>query len=237
MREYYYRMDDEEIPLFCEVEFDLYENAEREDLPWLLWLFIKHSDIEDPRFKNFKEDLLHTLQQEIGAIYAGMIQKEGWCEFYFYASSAKRFENLTSDVIARNGSFAYERGTSKDTKWNLFFERLYPDDYSLLSIQNRKILESLVEAGDNSALSREIEHYLFFQTKSSLERTVSMLEAKGFSLKEKVNDDESDYSYGAVMTKVEPATPETIEETTVFLYETALQEHGLYEGWSTTLAQ
>lgn len=237
MREFYYRMEDEETPAYCEVELDLYENEEREELSSLLWLFIKHSDLEDPRFIAFKVDLIDTLEKEIGALYAGLIQKDGWCEFYFYASSAKRFENLTSDVIARHGNFAYERGASKDTKWNLFFERLYPDDYAALSIQNRKTIESLIEAGDDLNLIREVEHYLFFQTKSSLERSIAMLESKGFVFKEKIFDDESDYSYGAVVTKKQAPTAEAVEETTVFLFETALQEHGMYEGWSTTLGQ
>jgi len=230
-------MDDEETPEYCEVELDLYENTDREEMPWLLWLFVKHSNLTDPSFIAFKEEMIEVLDQELDALYAGLIQKEGWCEFYFYAPIAKKFENIISGLIAKHGHYAYELGSSKDTKWNLFFERLYPDDYALLSIQNRKTIESLLEAGDDLSINREIEHYLFFQTKTSLERTVSMLESKGFTLKEKIHDDESDYSYGAVLIKDEPATPETVEETTVFLFESALQEHGLYEGWSTTLAQ
>ncbi len=66
---------------------------------------------------------------------------------------------------------------------------------------------------------------------------VSSLSSHGFSLKEEVGDNESDYAYGAVLVKTEPVTPEQVEETTAVLFDAALEQHGYYEGWSTVLAQ
>jgi regulator of RNase E activity RraB len=172
----------------------------------------------------------------LDAVFAGAVIKEGWVEFYFYAPEPKRFENLTADVMKRHGGFAYERGSSRDGKWEMYLERLYPDGYAALRIQNRRTIESLLEAGDDLSLAREVEHYLFFQTKSALDRAVAFLSAHGFELKESIKDDESDYAYGAVLTKTEPIRPEEVEETTALLYDTSLQEHGHYEGWSTVLA-
>jgi regulator of RNase E activity RraB len=186
-------------------------------------------------FAAFSEDLKNTLKSELDALYAGSIAKEGWVEFYFYAPDAKRFENLSSETMTRHGGFAYERGASRDTKWEMYIERLYPDAYAMLRIQNRHTSEALIEAGDDLNLEREIEHYLFFQTKSSLERAVSFLAAHGFALKEYVNDDESDYAYGVVLTKHETIAPDQVEESTALLFDAALEQHGHYEGWSTVL--
>lgn len=236
MVEYYELMDDENLPYRCDVELDLMDEAPQEDRSWLLWLFVKPADPFSPSFGSFADDLKKMLGDSLDALFAGTITKEGWVEFYFYAPDAKRFENLSSEVMSRHGGFPYERGASRDTKWEMYIERLYPDAYAMLRIQNRHTIEALTEAGDDLKLPREVEHYLFFQTKSALERAVSFLTAHGFALKEHVTDDESDFAYGVVLTKSEPITAEQVEESTALLFDTAIQEHGHYEGWSTVLA-
>ncbi|MGD9716931.1 MAG: DUF695 domain-containing protein [Sulfuricurvum sp.] len=237
MIEFYELTDEEEIPFRCDVNMELSESAPQPERSWLLWLFVKASDPAEEGFVRFREELANKLETELDAVFAGSLSKEGWIELYFYAPDAKRFENLSSEVMSAHGGFAYERGASRDTKWEMYLERLYPDAYALLRIQNRHTLEALEEAGDDHAIAREVEHYLFFQTKSALERVVSSLSSHGFSLKEEVGDNESDYAYGAVLAKTEPVTPEQVEETTAVLFDAALEQHGYYEGWSTVLAQ
>lgn len=236
MIEFYELLDDENIPYRCDVELDLIDDAPQEDRPWLLWLFVKADTFSDT-LEAFTRDLSGALKTSLDAEFAGRVIKEGWAELYYYAPSAKRFENISSEVMNAHGGFAYERGSSKDTKWDMYLNNLYPDAYGLLSIQNRHTIQSLVDAGDNLNLSREVEHYLFFQTKTSLQRAISHLESHGYKVKEEVHDDESDYAYGVVLTKIEAITPEIVDETTTSLYESAMQEHGIYEGWSTVLAE
>lgn len=235
MVEYYELADDENTPYRCEVELDLIDEAPQEERPWLLWLFVKSSAVLEEPFHLFLEELKRSLNESLDACYAGLIAKEGWVELYFYAPSSKRFENVTTEVMNRHGGFAYERGSSKDTKWEMYLERLYPDAYALLSIQNRQTIDALIEAGDDLSVAREVEHYLFFQTKSALERAVAFLAAHGLVVKEYLTNDESDYAYGAVLVKSEPITPEQVEETTSLCFDAALNEHGHYEGWSTVL--
>ncbi len=237
MREFYESIDEEGIPYRCDVEMELFESAPQAERSYLLWLFVKHSDPIGETFGAFARDLEESLKNAMDALFAGSISKEGWVELYFYAPEAKRFENLSSEVMARHGGFAYERGVSRDTKWEMYLERLCPDPYALLRIQNRHTLDDLIEAGDNLASAREVEHYLFFQTRSAMERAVSSLSAHGFELKEEVKDDESEYAYGAVVIKTESLTPEQVDETTALLYDAALEQHGYYEGWSTALAE
>ncbi len=236
MIEYYELLDDENVPYRCDVELDLLEESPQEERPYLLWLFVKAETLTDA-IEAFSRDLSETLKNSLDAVFAGRIMKEGWAEFYFYAPQSKKFENVTSDVMSRHGGFAYERGASRDAKWEMYTDNLYPDGYGLLGIQNRHTIAELQAAGDDLNIPREIEHYLFFQTKSSLDRAVAQLGSHDFTLKEYVNDDESDYAYGVILIKTEAVSPEIIQETTTSLYETAIQEHGYYEGWSTVLGQ
>lgn len=234
MIEFYELLDDENIPYRCDVELDLIDDAPQEERPWLLWLFVKADSITDP-LESFTRDLSNALETSLDALFAGRVIKEGWAELYYYAPSSKRFENISSDVMNAHGGFAYERGSSKDTKWDMYINNLYPDPYGLLSIQNRHTIAALLEAGDDLSIPREVEHYLFFQTKTSMERAISGLASHGYEVKEYLNDDESDYGYGATLIKTESITPENIDEITTSLYESAIQEHGIYEGWSTVL--
>ncbi len=234
MIEFYELLDDENTPYRCDVELDLLEEAPQEERPLLLWLFVKADSVTED-LEAFTQDLITSLNVSNNALFAGRVMKEGWAEFYFYASHAKRFENISSEVMSRHGGYIYERGSSRDGKWEMYSDNLFPDAYGLLSIQNRHTIAALLEAGDDLTLPREVEHYLFFQTKTSMERTVSQLSSHGFEVKEYANDDESDYSYGVVLVKTEAITPEIVNETTTALYESAMQEHGHYEGWSTVL--
>jgi regulator of RNase E activity RraB len=234
MVEFYELLDDENVPYRCDVELDLIEEAPQEYRPMLLWLFIKSESVTK-ELEAFTEDLKSTLTTSLDAIFAGRVMKDGWAEFYFYAPQSKRFENLSSEAMTRHGGYIYERGSSRDGKWEMYIDNLYPDAYGLLSIQNRHTITALVEAGDDLSIPREVEHYLFFQTKSAMERAVSQLASHGFEVKEYVTDDESDYAYGVILIKNEPITPAVVEETTTSLYESAMQEHGHYEGWSTVL--
>lgn len=237
MIEYYDDVDEEGAIYQCEVDVALYEDAPRENAPFLLWIFVNVTDNENKKFTSFRNDLIDTLYSSLGALYAGTIIKEGWYEIYFYASSPKSHSNLTAQVIHKHYPYPYECSASRDTKWGFYFERLYPSAHAALKIQNRHTIDALLGAGDDLSLAREVEHYLFFQTKSSMERAIANLQPHGFVLKETVTDDESDYSYGAVLIKQEAITPEQVEDTTSILFDISIQEYGHYEGWSTVLGK
>jgi len=236
MIEYYVQHDEEGQVYRTEVDLSLVDDAPDEQRPWLLWLFVKVGNNEDSEFVRFRDDLIVTLDSQVEAVYVGTICKDGWCELYFYASTSKKFENITSEVMVRHSKYPYERGSSKDTKWEMYQERLYPEPFDIISIQSRHTLEALMEEGDDLSVPREVEHYFFFQTPTALQRFETSMLSQGFIIKEHMNDDESDYVYGVTLLKTESITPEQVNETTSILYELVLQDHGHYEGWSTVLS-
>lgn len=236
MIDFYDTLDSEETKSRVEVDLSLIDEAPDTERPWLLWIFFKVSDPYSSEFISFRDDLSLTLFEQLEALYAGCIIKEGWCEFYFYASTSKKFENITSDVIGRHGSYPYERGSSKDTKWEMYLERLYPEPIDMIKMQNRDTIAALLDAGDDLNQEREVEHYCFFQTPTALNRFNESITSQGFKVKEEMTNDDSDYAYGVTLIKIESISPEQVEGTTSMLYEATLLGHGLYEGWSTVLA-
>lgn len=235
MIEYYEYFEDDTVSCRCDVELDLYDDLGETERQTLLWLFIKEDDRLSPSFQSFFSALNENLTQQLDAVFAGTLSKEGWIECYFYAYDAKKFVNIVSDLLKTHGPYTHEMGSYKDTKWKFYTENLYPEPFQMLLIQNRHTCDALREEGDDLSIVREVEHYLFFQTKSSLQRAIEKMELDGYAFKEHVEDKESDYYYGAIMTKSHSATFEEINLITEFLFDIALNEHGLYEGWSTTL--
>lgn len=235
MIEFYELNDSDSGDSRIEVDLSLMDESPDLERPWLLWLFVKVSDGTDKEFVAFRDDLIQTLEAQMEARYAGTVTKEGWSELYFYASTSKKFENLTSETMSRHTPYTYERGSFKDTKWEMYLEKLYPEPYALITIQNRETIAALVDAGDDLTLSREVEHYLFFQTPTALERFANSMIEQGYAMKEHLTNDESEYSYGVTLSKNECITPKQVEESTSLLFELVMQEHGIYEGWSTVL--
>lgn len=237
MIEFYEFTDEEGLQARCEVDLSLFDDAPQVDKPYVLWLFVKNSDPLNGKFIDFRNDLIDTLKSQLDAVYAGTITRDGWCELYFYADTSKGFEPLTAQTMSRHTPYAYERSSARDSKWEMYLERLFPDPYIALTIQNRQTIDALVEAGDDLSLQREVEHYFYFQTKSALERFLNSLSIQGFTLKEYIEDNESDYCYGATVVKTESISREQVQETTLMLYDAVLEEHGNYEGWSTVLGK
>ncbi len=203
----------------------------------VLWIFLKIKESDDAEFVRLLElleALNATLKSKLEATLAGYRVVDGWFEIYFYAYSAKKFENLAASVV--DSEYSYEIGSYKDTKFKLYFDELYPDETQFLQIRNSAIIASLHEAGDEHEVEREVEHYLFFPTKSNAERAMSKAQALEFTCKEELIDDESELRHAIVLIKDHQVTHEVIDAVTKELMELAMDEHGLYEGWSTTLA-
>jgi regulator of RNase E activity RraB len=204
----------------------------------LLWIFLKIKEGSDAEFKHLfalVDELNGMLKKELDATFAGYRVVEGWFEVYFYAPTAKKFENIIASILTFEQ--AYEAGSYKDSKYKLYFDELYPDELQFLQIKNSEIIASLKEAGDNHEVPREVEHYLFFATQSNAQRAIAMAETLEFTCKEEMIDDESELRHGIALTQVHKVDEESIDKVTKELVDVAMQEHGVYRGWSTTLIQ
>ena len=78
-------------------------------------------------------------------------------------------------------------------------------------------------------------HYLFFQTKAHAERIALKLQASGYTLKEVLERD-GETPHGIILIGVHDVTEATMMEVSALLLEAAMEEYGVYEGWSTVLS-
>ena len=245
MIEYYLQFPENEPASRIDVDLSL-ADEEPEDMfkPMLLWVFVKmiapdeHGICTEPecsKLQKIREALTEKLSETVGAVFSGSRMCEGWFELYFYARTGKKLIASAGEVLQEFDGYTFDTGSSRDEDWEHYRNELYPDTMQLHQIQNRQIISQLIEAGDDTAVEREVEHYLFFQLPTQADRAVASLEASGYELKESV-EQEGEYPYGRVLVKVQDVTEDTMEASAAEMLEAAYAEHGIYEGWSTTIA-
>lgn len=244
MSEYYINRDKEGIVSKTDVDLDLIDEVPDESRTWLLWLFVKiKSPDESGWCLEHEDETMLRLRREAEALFAGELDArlsgvrmaEGWVELFFYAPTAKKLQNCASSLMKAYGGYAFETGSSRDPKWEHYLNVLYPDALMMQQIQSRYIIAELEDAGDDIAMERPVEHYLFFKTSAHADRTAEKLEAEGYALKETV-EAEGEYTHGIVLVKTHDVSEEKLFELTSVLVAAAEAEHGIYEGWSTVLA-
>lgn len=235
MRESYTKEIDGEKVSF-EVELDALEH--KKEYPWLFSVFVKFAKAKqsDERYEEFletKEALIIALEYYGNVIYVGSREIDGWSEIYFHAKEPKELE-VTASKIVSAGMFAYECSAMRDAKWNFYEVSLYPSELELHNIQSAHIIELLVEEGDDTAIAREVEHYISFDTQSQLERFKNRAAELGFVYKDDIESE--DLEHGMALVKVHTLLESDVAQNVKTLYEALQKDHGHYEGWSTVLA-
>jgi len=242
---HYFQHHENESPVRIDLDLSLADEAPQFERPLLLWVFVKiqHPDAsglcdaaECVVLERLREALSEGLKRDLGACFSGSKMSDGWLEIYFYARSGKGLIASAGKVLDAFEGYTFDSGSSRDEKWEHYSEALYPDELMLHQIQSRSIIEELLAEGDDLATAREVEHYLFFQLPTQAERALVKLASSGYEAVEEAEGDE-EFPYGRVLVKVQEVTEEAMQECVAELLGVVYEEHGRYEGWSTTLAR
>lgn len=235
----YTKRNDEQKVVWIEVNLD-FSNAP-EDTLWMLWAFAPlqsvggvPDDAELERLAKVVLELEASLELSHGAEYAGMRIQDGWAELYFYAVFSKGAEKRFREAFRSQGYTQIEFGVSRDAGHAFYAEQLYPDVFEMQEAKSMQIIAELSDAGDVLETSRPVEHYLFFQTKSAMQRTAEKLAEQGRV--ETGLSGEGEYPHGCMLELEHACTPEALKVVTIPLIEAAQKAHGSYVGWSTALA-
>ena len=234
MREVFTRVEDGNI-INIEVNLDIEDFKDTN--PWLLSVFIKH-DIKDNDSKKYeefletKEALVIALQHQDRAKYVGSRIVDGWSELYFYSYDSKRLDIIVKKILSVS-SYLYESHIVRDTKWNFYDTNLFPTELESCHIQSAKIIFLLEEEGDDLEQSREVEHYISFETPTQKNRFINTLDIDGFSFKDDISTEE--FEHAIALVKEHKITKDEVDTIVEELFLKIQESAGYYEGWSTTL--
>lgn len=244
MTDYYIYQNEDDIAVRTETDLSLFDEAPQNKRPWLAWVFIKMQsrdengwclEHEGDLLYRLQSDVIAELKEKLDAVNSGIRMQDGWLELFFYLPGSKKFDNVIRGLFTNYKGYAYETGASRDEHWQHFINEIYPNPLMEQQITSRHIISELEEEGDTLESEREVEHYLFSQTRAQCDRIVKALEQQGFGFKERVESD-GEFAHGAVVTKVHDVTEATLMKETTLLFNAVNDENSIYEGWSTTLA-
>lgn len=179
------------------------------------------------------EDALEEMmQQERSGRYVGRSTHSGMRVFCYYMEPSQCPE--PEDVAAKLAEFdAYvpELNLESDPEWEFYFEFLYPSPEEWQCLQNRNLIEVLIEHGDQMDVPREIDHWIYFKSSENRAAYLQAVEEMGFTVR--AENETDDGLLGLQIFRVEPIVPYDIDELTLTLYKLAVDHDGDYSGWET----
>ncbi len=234
MREIFKRVEDNNELI---IEIDLEADECKDNSPWLLSVFIQYDGLNETKegyeeFLENKESLIIALAYEERARYVGSRVIDGWSELYFYAQDSKELDTMAGAIL-KSTNYVNESNVIKDKKWNFHHKNLVPTELELVHMQSSKIIFLLEEENEDLTISRDVEHYISFETPTQKNRFLNTLELDGFSFKDDLDSEE--FEYGIVLIKNHAVTGDEVKKVVDKLFVEIKKANGYYEGWSTTL--
>lgn len=150
--------------------------------------------------------------------------------------------DLTEELraIARNALVGpptrkFDVDSTTDPEWSHYYDFLCPDDERMQWIQDRHVVENLMEHGDSLKRPRRVDHWIYFEVAAKRDAFVREATEAGFKLDSAHEDATSDRKYCAQLHRLDAVELEEIHDVVMNLMELAEEHDGDYDGWETSV--
>lgn len=181
---------------------------------------------EDDRLNAMEDALVAALSDET-CLFAGRCTTAGQRDFFFYMDNGKGVEDKVEAVMAKFDEYAWDMGLVEETGWDTYLEFLFPDEQGMDTIWNNRVRRNLDAEGDNSAVRRQIDHWVQFVTKADMDAFIPEAEREGFAIT--IQEKKPDAPYEILLQRDD--VPDDIDDVTWPLRELAGAHGGVYDGW------
>lgn len=178
------------------------------------------------------EDKIKTLQNA-ERLYVGRCTTNSCRDFVFYLKREDNWENAISLFIESFPAYRYEVGARPDPDWGTYLNYLYPSEIDRQRIENRRVCEALERNGDKLTHEREIDHWIYFDTRESRDAFVLAASCQGFTVRKLSDPDEESKTYSAQLWRNDIPEYGRIDDITIPLFVLAKEHNGSYDGWET----
>lgn len=182
------------------------------------------------------ESSLASHSADAGARFVGRITTAGRREFYFYAVKEALFDEAVRSALAAFPRYQFEIGDEGDPGWAHYRDFLYPDEEAFRTIENRGVIQSLQEAGDDLSQPRPIRHFVNFKDDSSRAAFANLAGSLGYTADEALFPDKV-RPFRLVLHRVEQPDPVDLDCNTLTLYRHAIEFDGEYDGWDSPVVR
>lgn len=169
--------------------------------------------------------------------YVGrQVGKQGYM-LYVYAElpehTQESLRKLTSNLASRRPRLDLR----EDPDWEVYRRTLYPTDDEWQRIKDEQVLARLREHDDDLTKPREVDHWLYFESRDGLDRVAEILAADGFRVVDQTPPSDEESRWTLHVTRVDSVEPDKISEVTIRLLHLAREHGGEYDGWGTSVEE
>jgi len=212
--------------------------------PELLWVWVYFksprpdglsSDVEFDTLIAIEKQITKGLEQDFRAILSGRITTAGRREFYYYGAHSVGFKSVVADALGRFPDYEFDCGVQMDPEWNQYLNVLYPSDEQRQRIENRSVLDVLVQDGDTLKTPRDMFHWIYFRAKSDRNAFWDSIRLLEYRMQSQPDDLDREFPFGLCIVRFQSVKPEAVDEAVVELFRRAKEYHGDYDGWETEI--
>jgi hypothetical protein len=111
---------------------------------------------------------------------SGCITTDGRREFYFYGSTPESFEETVKQSVGVSHGYKFDCDKQQDLAWAQYLNVLYPSDEQRQLIENRKLMDWLMEKGDKLELARDVHHWAYFKNQTDRKSFRDAIQVLGY---------------------------------------------------------
>lgn len=236
----------EDTPAFISVDLALYSLAPLPNKPHLIEVVAGLLTTNDDGFpdneewaklEEIEDMLVNSFEEKLEATFVGKTLNSGRRALYFYSGDTLLVEQMVDELRTHFPEYTFDHQITEDPNWEVYFEYLFPDEESLLRIQNNKILQLLEEQGDQSYVPRKITYTLYFRSGEDRAAAKDEILNSDFEVEAEDKSDENELPYRLVLSNQSKADEESIYLVTEMLMQLAIKNDGEFGGWETQIVQ
>ncbi|MBJ2172794.1 DUF695 domain-containing protein [Aureibaculum sp. A20] len=240
---YFTRVDDK--PASIRLNLGLNDLAPIEKYEHRVWFSVQLLDPDNngfttreefPTICKIEDDISEALEKK-GAIAAGALKTNGTFDVYFYTSATIDIAEMAATVMQNHPNYRYATDTKVDTNWSDYFDFLYPAEFEYQTILNQRVLTNLDKEGDNPAIERPVDHWLYFQTEADRNAFITTIEKLGYKILSQEKIDRNINSFQLNISKVSDVNWNTINDNVWELITLTKENNGVYDGWGCPIAK
>lgn len=240
---YFSNVDNKYSSLF--VDLGLYKIAPIKDKSNFVWVSIKMNEArgdgfsssgEDELLEKIEKNLVAQIESKFHSSYVGRLTSNGHRDFYFYVGDTTFYGKVLSEFIRTNPEYQIDHGLKTDEDWSGYFDFLYPSPQQFQSIQNRRIINQLEKNGDKLTKMRDVDHWIYFKTKSDQDLFLNRIQFDGFTI---ITQDYDKISgglpYKLHIKRIDKVDWNSVDSYVIYLWKLANDYNGVYDGWETSV--
>lgn len=182
------------------------------------------------------DSIVALLDKHPGTVLAGTFSYQCERKDYFYVADTSGLRSAVTLLLAAQfPGYTPAFLIKEDKVWDAYLHFLYPNEQTRLYMQNQGIIMRLEKSGDNTALTRPVDHYLYFKSPKDRECFIYKALSQHYRVVAKDSSNHTGSPYSLHISREDKADLATINKITSWIKAEATRCKGEYDGWETII--